>query len=108
MIRMTEIMMRPVVVRLLAVVAGVTIVASCDSRFPTTLEPTGGSSSTNSSTGKPTVSIDTPSVASLVNVGDSILVVMRLRDSKAIKSVTVDGYRYTGSADLGTLQKTLR
>jgi hypothetical protein len=100
--------MRPILARLLAVTAGVTLVASCDSRFPTTAEPIGGSSSTSSSTAKPSVAIDTPLVNSLVNVGDSILLVMRLHDARALRSLNVTGYRVTGSADLGTLQRTVR
>lgn len=103
--------MRTNLIRLAALAAGVAIVASCDTRLPTTpITPTGGGSTGNgNTTGKgPTVTIDTPVVGTLANVGDSILVVMHLHDDKAIQSLSVSGLKITGSVDLGTAQTTTR
>jgi hypothetical protein len=108
--------MRTVLVRLAAVAAGVVIVASCDSRLPTaTTVPTGGSpittgtgTSTSSSTNKPSVVIDSPLTGALINVGDSVLVTVRLHDSKALTSAVLSGVTEKGSVDLGTFQQIPR
>jgi hypothetical protein len=99
-------MMRSVFIRLAAVVAGVVIVASCDSRMPS--QAVVSSSSSSSTTGKPTVAVDSPLVNALINVKDSIYVVMTLHDDKALKSASVVGYTYKGSEELGTLKTTAR
>lgn len=105
-------MRRSILVRLAGLTAGVAIVASCDTRVstsPIVTGSTGGTGSSSNTGGKgPTVTIDTPTVNSLANIGDSILVVMRLHDDKALKTASVVGLKLTGSADLGTLTQTVR
>src|SRR3569833_3520533 len=96
-------MMRHFVVRLAVVLGGVAIVASCDSRLstsPINVGPPG--SSTNNGANALTIAIDTPSAGALVNVGESLLVVVRLHDDKALKSASIEGLKITGSGDLGT------
>ncbi|HEY4304387.1 MAG TPA: hypothetical protein VGM82_07980 [Gemmatimonadaceae bacterium] len=94
----------------LAVVAGsVAIVASCDSRLTTSPVSVGSSgSSTNTGVKGPTIAIDTPAVGSLVNVGDSLLVVVRLHDDRALTTATIRGLKIVGSGDLGTRVETDR
>jgi len=99
-------MMRSVFIRLAAVIAGVVIVASCDSRLPS--QAVVGSSSSSGTVGKPNVVLDSPLVNALVNVKDSVYVVMRLSDDKALKSASLVGYTFKGSEDLGTLKTTIR
>ncbi len=105
--------MKSPLVRLLALGLGIAAVLSCDSA-PLTA-PIGssvGSSSTGSTSGAdvtpPTVTIDTPAVGGLANVGDSILVVMHLHDDRALGAMTVAGYKETGNVALGTFQRTAR
>jgi hypothetical protein len=102
--------MRIVFVRLAAVGAAVTLVASCDTRLPTTTGIAGSStSSSNPSKGNaPTATIDSPAVGSLINNGDSVLVTVRLHDAKALRNATFAGYTQKGSVDLGTFTQTLR
>lgn len=101
--------MRPTFVRLSALALGVALVASCDTRLSTTPTTVGSSTSSGSKSVKgPTVTIDTPTTGSLANIGDSVLVVMHLHDDKALSSATITGLKLTGSADLGTLQRTIR
>jgi len=103
--------MRTVLVRLAAVAAGVAIVASCDSRSLTTTSiPTGGgtTSSTSTNTAKPTIVIDSPLVGALINVGDSVLVTVNLRDTKGLRSASMVGMTEKGSVDLGTFQQIPR
>jgi hypothetical protein len=93
------------------------IVASCDSSLPSATQiPTSGGgnpsspgspSPTGTTTG-PTVTVDTPLVGALVNVGDSILVTVRLHDSKALRSASIVGLAEKGSVDLGTYTATAR
>ena len=105
--------MRQVLIRLAVIAAGVVVVASCDSRFTA---PTGSTSTTPKSPGvkpvntnKPTVSIDTPAVGTLVNVGDSVLVTVKLHDAKfPLTSATLTGVTQSGSVDLGTFAQTQR
>ena len=113
--------MRFPVVRLAAVVVGIVAVMSCDGgsvnpRFGNGIA--GGSSGTAPvtptnpnapDTNKPFVRIDTPAVVGqLVNVGDSILTVTRIIDDRQLQSLVVTGYKFTGSANLGTLVQTIR
>jgi len=93
--------------RLAAIAAGILVVASCDTRLPTTAV-IGSSSSGGKDLSKPAISIDSPTVNALINIGDSILVVMKLHDDKALSSVVVSGLAYRGSADLGTLTQRVR
>ena len=53
-------------------------------------------------------SIDSPLVGTLINVGDSVLVSVRLHDDKALKSATMQGVTPEGSVDLGTFTQTPR
>jgi hypothetical protein len=83
--------------------------------LPTATTPTGGVVSptpgpTPGPTGtvKPTVTIDTPLTGALINVGDSVLVTLRLHDIKGIKSATLNGVMQKGSIDLGTFQQIQR
>jgi hypothetical protein len=95
--------------RLAAVIGGVAIVASCDSRLSTSPITVGSSgSSSNSGVKGPTIAIDTPAVGSLVNVGDSLLVVARLHDDRALTTATIQALKITGSGDLGTRVETNR
>jgi hypothetical protein len=60
-------------------------------------------------TNKPFVRIDTPAVVGqLINVGDSILTVTRIIDDRQLQSLVVTGFKFTGSAILGTLTQTIR
>src|SRR5581483_9419882 len=107
-------MMRTTILTRLAVLAaGITLVASCDTRASTEPSFTGGSGSTSSpgtttNLHRPTVVIDSPRAGALVNVGDSVLVTLRLHDDKALKNATITGYKQTGSVDLGTFSQTIR
>ena len=96
--------MRSVLIRLAALSAGVAIVASCDTRVPTatTVPTTVGTSTSSASTLKPSVVIDSPLVGALINIGDSVLVSVRLHDSKGLKNATMIGLTERGSVDLGT------
>ena len=111
--------MRSVHYRLAALAGAIAIILSCDSGSPT--EPVAfggtpaGSGTGGTTTGKggtditkPTVTIDTPSTGLLVNTGDSILIVAKLHDDKALAGVELTGLTYKGSAALGTLVKTVR
>jgi hypothetical protein len=102
--------MRSVLIRLAALAAGVVVVASCDTRLPTTatVSPGGGGKSSPSKTVGPTVVIDSPLVAALINVGDSVLVTVELHDAKALKSASIVGVTQTGSVDLGTFAQKVR
>lgn len=107
--------------RLAVAAAGVLIVMSCDNppagpRFgngisggPSGTAPVNPPDPTQPDTTDPFARIDTPSTTGLLfNVGDSILVVVRLVDDRNVSSVTVQGIRSTGDPDLGTLVETFR
>src|SRR5205809_529853 len=109
--------MRSLLVRfspLALLAAGIVVVVSCDTRLPTdgTFPSTGSSTTGGSSSSggkdltKPAATIDTPLVGTLVNIGDSIFVVTRLHDDRALANVTVEGLSQTGSKDLGTFKQT--
>lgn len=104
--------MRSALLRLAALAAGVVIVASCDTRLPTTATVTsgggGGGSSSPSKTVGPTIVIDSPLVGALINVGDSVLVTLRLHDNKALTNASIVGVAQTGSVDLGTFAQRVR
>jgi hypothetical protein len=104
-------MMRSVFIRLAALVAGVAIVASCDTRLPTSVStPTSPTSPAKTpNTNKPTIVIDSPLVASLVNVGDSVFVSVKLHDAKtSLANASITGVTQSGSVDLGTFAQTQR
>jgi hypothetical protein len=113
--------MRYPLVRLAGLVIGIVAVLSCDGgpvspKFGNGIA--GGSSGTapisppnpnSPDTNKPFVRIDTPATTGLlVNVGDSILTVTRIIDDRQLASLVVTGFKFTGSAILGTLTQTIR
>ena len=101
--------MRSVFIRLAALAAAVALVASCDTRLPTATTVGGTSpTSTSSSSTSPSIVIDSPLVGTLINSGDSILVSVRLHDSKALRSAVISGLSEKGSVDLGTFVATPR
>jgi len=114
--------MRSVLLRLAAVAAGVALVASCDTSMPTATSLPGaggggggggGGGSTSPSRGgsgnAPSIVIDSPSVGTLINVGDSVLVTVGLHDSKSsLKTASIVGMTQKGSVDLGTFQQLAR
>lgn len=105
--------------RLFALVASMAAVLSCDSGAPTgvgefnnsdpkdSIGTGGGSGGGAAATGDgryPVASIDTPVVnGTLVNIGDSILVAVRVRDNlSGIASVKVQGLKIKGDPSVGT------
>ena len=107
--------MRSVLVRLTALVGAVVLVASCDTRLPTATSvttPRGSSTSTGGATNnqRPTVTIDSPLAGALINVGDSVLVTVRLQgaSTRPLKNAVISGVTEKGSVDLGTYQQTPR
>jgi len=112
--------MRYPLARLAVLAVGIVAVLSCDGgsvnpRFGNGIA--GGSNQTGTpkpvnpnapDTNRPFVRIDTPVVGQLVNVGDSILTVTRIIDDRQLQSLVVTGYKFTGSAILGTLTQTIR
>jgi hypothetical protein len=107
-------MTRSTILRLAALAGGIVLVASCDTALPTAgTNPTGGGSSSSSSGSgsnnkKPTISIDSPVVGTLVNLGDSVFVTLHLHDNVGLKSATLSGVTQIGSIDLGTFKQTER
>jgi hypothetical protein len=103
--------MRSVFIRLTALAGAVALVASCDTRLPTATTVGHGSTSTPSSSSNgngPSIVIDSPLVGTLINLGDSVLVSVRLHDNKALRSASMAGVTQKGSVDLGTLTTTQR
>src|SRR3954470_15356683 len=113
--------MRFPLVRLAVAAVGVLIVMSCDNppagpRFgngisggPTGTAPVTPPNPSAPDTTLPFARLDTPSTTGLLfNVGDSILIVTRLIDDRALQSLTLQGVRYQGNANLGTLVQTFR
>jgi hypothetical protein len=81
-------------------------IIACDQRLPSQIgggRPGGGGNQTGEDVTPPTVTIDTPSAGSYVNIGDSVLVAVRIRDNQAIQGVSISGVSMRGSADLGNL-----
>lgn len=106
-------MNRSTLLRLAGLAGGIVLVASCDTALPTGATTPGGSSSSSSSGSSsnskaPTISIDSPVVGTLVNLGDSVFVTLHLHDNVALKSATVTGVTQVGSVDLGTFKQTPR
>ena len=113
--------MRSHIVRLAAVVVSVAALASCDTgpvtpKFGNGIA--GGSSGTAPITPPNPNTPDTGSVGvfildpattgQLVNVGDSLLVQVRIFDDRQLQSVRIQGMKYTGDANLGTLIESVR
>jgi hypothetical protein len=92
--------------RLAALGLALAAVISCDQRLPSQAIGGGGGGGGNQ-TGEdvtpPIVTIDTPAAGSYVNIGDSVLVAVRIRDNQIIQGVSVTGVSMRGSADLGNL-----
>lgn len=99
-------MKRAHLIRCLAVLGAIALVASCDQRTPFTPRLQGGGTSSGVK-GAPTVSIDTVN-PSPVNIGDSILVAVHVVEDSAIESLQLLGLTVHGSVDLGTLSVTNR
>ena len=55
----------------------------------------------------PTITLLTPGVGAKLNVGDSLLVTVRVQDGAGLRSIAFSGYSLRGSAALGT-QDTVR
>jgi len=98
--------MRSNFLRLTALVAAFAAAAACDSHTATS--PFGGTGTLGGSGGvsgedklPPLVTIDTPSTGTLINVGDSVLVAVHLKDAGGLASVEMKGVSIRGSVDLG-------
>src|SRR5688500_6993763 len=91
--------------RFAALGLALTAIISCDQRVPTGTigGGGGGGNQTGTDVTPPIVTIDTPSVGSYVNIGDSVLVAVRIRDNQVLQDVGVTGVSMRGSADLGNL-----
>lgn len=113
--------MRSHFLRLAAVVVSVAALASCETgpvtpKFGNGIA--GGSTGTapitppnpnTPDTGNVGVSIlDPATTGQLVNVGDSLLVIVRIFDDRQLQGVRIQGMKYTGDANLGTLVESVR
>ena len=107
--------------RLIVAAAGALVVLACDnppmgtkfgngiSGGPTGTNPIQPTNPNSPDTTKPFAIIDTPAtVGQLFNVGDSILVVTRIFDDRALASLELFGLKFTGDSSLGTLTVTQR
>ena len=99
--------------RLAALAGAIALIIGCDSRSGTS--PYGGSTDTGPTPGQkgpddtpPSAIIDSPTVGKLFNVGDSILVSVRLHDNSALSKLDLVGLTVKGSDALGTLTRTPR
>ena len=113
--------MRSHFVRLAAVVLSVAALASCETG-PVT--PKFGNGIAGGSTGTAPITppnpntpdtgnvgvfiLDPATTGQLVNVGDSMLVQVRIFDDRQVQSVRIQGMKYTGDANLGTLVESVR
>ena len=102
--------MRLALIRLAALAGAVALIIGCDSRSGTS--PYGGSTDNGSTPGQkgpddtpPSIIIDSPTVGKLFNVGDSILVSVRLHDNSALSKLDLVGLTIKGSDALGTLTR---
>ena len=97
-------MKRTHLIRLATLVGGIALIASCDQRTPVTpIGGGGGGGGGSTNRGAPIVTIDTLQ-PSPVNIGDSILVAVRIRDDSAVSSLQLRGLTVHGDINLGTLQ----
>lgn len=104
--------MRSVVYRVAAAIVAIVAIASCDTApmagvktsTGATETPTGTSTGTTGSTGsRPQAQIDSPATSS-INLGDTLLVAVRLHDLVSMTNTTISALTYHGDVDLGTLQ----
>ena len=110
-------MIRSSTLRLLGLAAAMAVVMSCDAGAPTgageylngnggdTIVGGSGGNATTGGDGRfPVAVIDTPAVrGSLVNVGDSILVAVRMRDATSgVASLVIAGLSIRGDPEVGT------
>src|SRR3954462_13727590 len=110
--------MKLALTRLGTLACAIALIVGCDSRNSTSPLNGGGASSGGGSTipgttkgpdrTLPITVIDSPITGQLVNIGDSVLVSVRLHDNAALKSLDVMGLTVKGSAQLGTLTRTIR
>jgi hypothetical protein len=102
-------MNKATLVRLAGLATAVAIVAGCDTTASTGTQISVGSNNSSSPGSKgPAITIDSPSVGTLVNVGDSVYVRVHLHHDKSIRSATMQGFTAKGSIDLGTFSLTPR
>jgi hypothetical protein len=113
--------MRSPLVRLAAVLGSIAALASCDTG-PVT--PKFGNGIAGGSTGTTPVTppnpntpdtgsvgvfiLDPATTGQLVNVGDSLLVQVRIFDDRQVQSVRIQGMKYSGDPNLGTLVESVR
>src|SRR5688572_12697891 len=94
------------ILRVAALGLALTAIVSCDQRVPTGTIGGGGGGGGNQ-TGEdvtpPTVTFTEPAVNPYLNIGDSVLVGIRIRDNQNASSVSITGVSMRGSADLGNL-----
>jgi hypothetical protein len=88
--------------RLLLLALATGAIISCDTRLPTAARRTVASGT------PPTVVIDTPIVNTLVNLGDSIFVLVNVTGGSSLKSLVLQADKLTGVKDLGTFAETPR
>jgi hypothetical protein len=113
--------MRFPLARLAGVAAGVLVVLSCDGgpaqpRFgsgisggPTGTAPVVPPDPSIPDTGNVFTQILIPATAGAqVNIGDSILVRVRVTDDRNVAGLTIVGMKFVGDPDLGTLQEVVR
>ena len=109
-------MTRATLARLAGLAAGVAIVASCDTTAPGAINVSSNGNGTGTTTGGtssssgngPSITIDSPTVGTLINVGDSLYVRVHLHSDKGLKSASMQGFTAKGSVDLGTFTLTSR
>jgi hypothetical protein len=94
--------------RAVALAIALAAIVSCDQRVPTgTIGGGGGGGGGGNQTGEdvtpPSVTFVEPAPNSYLNIGDSVLVGVRVRDNQNAASVAITGVSMRGSADLGNL-----
>ena len=113
--------MRSHIVRLAAVVLSIAALASCDTG-PVT--PKFGNGIAGGSTGTAPITppnpntpdtggvgiviLDPANTGQLINVGDSILIQVRAFDDRELDQIRIQGMKYTGDPDLGSLVEVIR
>ena len=95
-------MKRAHVTTLIGILTAIALVAACDQHVPLNPNINGGGGNNSGPKGAPAVSIDTVQ-PNPVNIGDSVLVAVHVRDDSSIATLTLLGETVKGSADLGTL-----